>query len=166
MAIKTFNLRDGTLKIGDGDSPQNTFTIVLDEGDLSLDIPQHEVKDIRDRGAFDHLRQGNPRPMTGSFTVKFSGFYAAASDTLYDVLTGGGTDWDYSAMTGTGYDLADHGDVDVLQLIFEVTDGTLVETIEIPNVPLPEVSFREGDDYNTLSVNFTSYQSKPIITEA
>lgn len=166
MAKKTFNLRDAVLTIGDGDSPQNTFTVVLDEGDLVLDIPQRETKDIRDRGEFDHLRKGSPRPMGVSFSAKFSGFNSSGGDTLYDVLTGNGTSWVYSAITGAGYDLADGGDVDLIQLQFVITKDSTAETVLIPNIPLPEISFREGDDVNSLSFNGTSYQELPIITEA
>lgn len=166
MAKKTFNLRDAVLTIMDTDTTPNTFTVVLDDGNLVLDIPQREVKDIRDRGEFDHLRLGSPRPMSVSFSAKFSGFASAGGDTLYDVLTGQGTSWEYGAKTGAGYDLADAGDVDVVQFSFAITKNTTVETVVIPNVPLPEISFREGDEVNMLSFTGTSYNERPIITEA
>ena len=167
MANKTFNLRDAVLTIGDGATTQNTLAVVLDEGDLSLDIPQREVKDVRDRGEFDHLRKGSPRPMSFSFSAKYSGLYGTTGDSLYEVLTGAGTSWEYVAKTGTGYDLLDGGDADLIQLSFAVTKSiSATETIIIPNIPLPEVSIREGDDYNTISVNGTAYQELPIISEA
>lgn len=165
MAKKTFNLRDGKLTIKDADTTPNSFEVVLDDGDLSIEIPGTEVKDIRDRGVPDHTRLGNIQYMSFSFSAKFSGL-TDTSDTLYEVLIGEGTSWVYDAETGTGYDLQDGGDVEFVQLYFEVTKDTTTETILIPNVPLPSISFREGDDVNMLSISGTSYQQRPIVSAA
>ena len=166
MANKTFNLRDGVLEVSDN-TPTTPLklTLALDEGDLTLNIPQSAVIDVRDRGTPDHLRKGDVQYMTFSFSAKYTGLYAAAADTLFDVLTGGGTSWVYTAKTGANYDLADSGDVLVVQLKFTVVTGTgTSEVVEIPNVALPSLTISEGNDYNTIAVNGTSYQELPLVT--
>lgn len=164
----TLNLRDGVLRIQDATAvTPNEFTVALDEGDLNLDIPGRETKLILDRGEADHARLGSFRPMSWSFTAKFQGVVAAAGDSLYDVLAGLASAWDLSAVTGASYDLADGGDAKFLQLFFDIVEpGGNTETIEIPNVPLPEVSIREGDEYNTIAASGQSYQERPITSEA
>lgn len=165
MANKTFNLRDGLLEIFDNTpSTPLKITLVLDEGDLSITIPGDEFIDVRDRGAVDHLRKGDIQFMTFSFTAKYTGVHASAADTLYDVLAGLGTSWVLTAKTGSGYDLLDGGDVPLIQMKFTVTKGQAsVETITLPNIPLPQLVIAEGNDYNTISVSGTSCQGRPII---
>lgn len=166
MSDITYNLRDGELKIKDSGTTQKSLTIVLDEGDLSISIPQREVIEVRDRGEIDHVRKGSPQLMSFNFTAKYTGV-VGATDTLYDVLTGAGTDWDYTAMTGATYDLADSVDVDMVQLEFTINKPTTpatTEVISIPNVPLPALTISEGNDYNTIAASGTSHQELPIVT--
>lgn len=168
MAYRSFNWRDGTLTILDNTpTTPKSVTVTLEEGGLTLTIPEPEVIDVRDRGQFDHLRKGDPKPMTFSFSSKHNGLVAAAADTLFEALTGVGSSWVYTAKTGSGYDLADGGDVPLVQIKLAVTQGGgTVETIEIPNCALPSIVFAENSNANTISISGTSYQELPIVTVA
>lgn len=170
MAKKTINFRDAVVTIEDNTTPTaNSFTIVLDEGDLTFDVPNDEVIMVSDRGQIDHVRKGSQRTISLSMTGKHIPLTAGTGDTLWDVINGDGTSWDHSAVTGAGYDLNDNCDVDVVQIKVTYNTATgsesdVYEEIEFPNCRLPEVSFREGNEYNTLALSTISYQNKPIIT--
>lgn len=170
----TRNLRDGVLTIKDETGTPLECELVLDEGDLSIEINQSAFE-VQDRGSMDHVRAGDDQPMRVSFSMKYVSLgetYGAETYNPYEFLTGtgGASAVVTTAQTGGNYDLVDGGDVELYQLYFTINDPEVdnsgVETIEIPNFHVERISFQEGDEYSRLSVEGLSYQKKPIISYA
>lgn len=166
MANQTWNLKNSRLTIMDN-TPTTPLEVVIPllDGNLSLSIPGEPYVEVRDQGEIDHIRPGDPGLLSGSAGFKFKGFTTGATGvTPAEALMGDGASWVYTAVTGAGYDLADATTVKVLQLLFEILDdsGSLVESVEIPNVPCPTIDFREGKEANAISFSFTAIQRKPI----
>lgn len=162
----TRNLRDAVITITDNASPTpNSVTVAADEGNLEWSVEQ-DVRQIMQRGAIDSLRKGDEKMIELSFTAKMTQLLGA-SCTLWEIVTGTGNAaaYTYTAKTGAGYDLADAGDVNVMQLIFTITQiegGS--EIITFPNCAWLGIGFSEGDDYDKMPYRFLCTNQLPIIT--
>ena len=90
MAISTIlkTKRDGTLLFEDN-AAANSFTVVFEAGDLSIDIPQETIVNTLDRGrlgATPSLRYGDDQPITGSFTAHLRDLSDASYATLEEIV--------------------------------------------------------------------------------
>lgn len=150
MAV-TKNLRDGELKVEDGTTPVNSVTVALDEGDLSYEETKNVIN-VLDRGTLSHMRSGDDVPVKVSFTLKFVEFLkqSAGTTTIYEALKkiGGASAW---TTTNT-----DGGGVYTLKLVFTISTPVTADKAEIITFNLfhhTSISFKEGDEYDTLAVD-------------
>lgn len=158
------NMRDGTIKLKDGTATPLVLTVTLDEGNLTYAMNANPSFTVFDRGVISHVRKGDEVPITGSFSVKYVDLIApdaAANETLYEVITktDDASDW-ISTSTGT--------DVYTLDLEFLINDpgGGTDETVTFPDCAFTDVEFAEGDEFDTLSVSFTSIATRPTVAHA
>ena len=162
--MPTRNLRDGQLAINDGSPSPNTITLALDEGDLVW-TERSRVVNVLDRGDLSHMRQGDEQPVTGRFTLKFVEFIssgAPADPTPYEVLNriGAAASW-----TSTN---DDNGDVYTLELVFTITNpdpSGSDETVTFAKLCPARIELSEGDEYDTLSVEFQDFETAPTIAK-
>lgn len=157
------NLRDGELVIKDNGGA-NSLTVALDEGDLSWS-ETHNVVNVLDRGDLSHVRVGDQAPVAGSFTLKFVEFLSSGSGsgpTPYEGLTqtGAASEW-----TSTN---DDNGDVYTVQVEFTISNPDSAgsdEKLTFAKVCPTSIEFREGDEYDTLSVEFQDFEVQPTIAK-
>lgn len=161
----TKNLRDATLKIVDGTSvTELTCTVALLEGDLAWDSKQ-SVNVIKDRGTLNAMRKGDEEACAVSFTVKFTGCYSedAGDPTPYEALM---NENDASTWIST---TAATSDLYTVDLLFYYTDpGTAsgVEYLRFTDFAHESIAFKEGDEYNTLSVSGIALCTAPTPSDA
>lgn len=154
------SLRDGEIKVQDGTTPTaNSFTVVLEDGDLSWRaIPEPAVV-IKDRQVLSHWRKGEEQPMEVSFTAIFQSLSYHAATTLHDALTqtDGASGW-ASTKSDT--------DVYTLDLVFTVSDpaGATPEILTFPDCANFQIEFAEGDPFDTYAVTCMSLATKPTIS--
>lgn len=161
----TRNLTDGQIVIKDGTGTPLSVTIECDDGDLSL-VVHKDRKVIMNRGALDHVREGVSVPVDLSFTVQFSEFYTdeASSYTPYELLMQEG---DASSAISTRTDSAEAYCVDIE---FTITNpdadaAEKDELIKITDFFIEDITFNEGDEYNTLAVSGRAMCTSPTITK-
>lgn len=157
----TKNLRDGVITIYDGTSyTPNELEVIIEEGNLTFK-EEKTVVEVKDRGALSHLRPGEEISVKGSFSIKFRQFLqqeGATDPSVYEALTktGGASAW---VSTNT-----DGGGVYTVGIRFEIatpTSGEKAEKITFDPVFIPGIDFKEGDESNELSFEFTAFQTKP-----
>lgn len=143
------SLRDAVVKVADasGTGGANVVTLTLDEGDLAW-TERRPASVILDRGSLDHARLAPDEPCEVSFTWKFQSLSKHATPTAYEGLTGSGA--------ASGW-VSDEPNSDVYACIIEMTIegsdfGDTDETITFVRFIAEEVSFQEGDPYDTLAV--------------
>lgn len=160
MSLVSKNMKDGTVKIKD--NVAESITLIVEEGDFSYS-ESHPVRNIMDRGALSHMREGNEEPVTGSFTLKFIEMIkqtSASDPSPYEALkgTGGASAW---ATTNT-----DGGDVFTTDIDLEIADvvsGNENERISLAKVRATKIDFKEGDEYDTLAFEFQAFQVEPAV---
>lgn len=160
--MPTRNLRDGELVIRDGSQSPNTITLTLHDGDLSW-TRTSPVVNVLDRGDLSHMRRREQEPVTGRFTLKFVEFVssgAPADPSPYEALhqIGAAAGW-----TSTN---DDNGDVYTLELVFTISNPDPSggdETVTFAKLCPTEVQFHEGDECNTLRVDFQDFETSPTI---
>lgn len=155
------NLRDGQIKIKDGTTPTPlSVTLTLEEGDLSFSVKK-EYKQIRDRGALDHVRAGDEQVVPVSFSIKLDRVSEATSPvTLYDALRKVRSAAAWVSVAGAGEPYA----VIIEFTVLDPAGGADDEVITFAKFFPEDVTFAEGDDYNTLSVSGFSFETAPAIT--
>ncbi len=154
------NLRDGTIVISDGDTPRNTLTIVCEGGDLAW-AETSDIKVIKDRNSLSHMRMGEEEPVSLAFSVHYKYAIASGVEPLspYEVFhqIAGAVAW---VTTNTC------GDVFTVDVKFVLVDPCVTgktETIIFRKVPLPDISFEEGDESDELSFDKFAFETKPSI---
>ena len=164
MPAVTKNLRDGQITISDGDTPANSVAIAVDDGNLKFIIQQRPAIAVQDRGEHSHLRQGSAQVLDGSFSVKFKEFLSQGANGVspYEALlmVGAAAAWETTN--------ADGGDVETLDLIFDIvspTSGEQDERVTIADIFDRKVEFSEGDDANVLACSFKYYDSNITIAK-
>ena len=154
------NLRDGTIKIADasGTGGANVVTVDLEDGGLSY-TEKKPVSIIKDRGVLDHARLADEEPVDISLTMKYQSHSTHASTTPYDALTqtGGASGWS-----------SDEPNSDVYAVIIELTivdpAGGASEVLTFARVCIEEISFTEGDEYDTLSFSGRCVETSPTLS--
>jgi len=151
-------LRDGQIKIADagGTGGANVITIDLEDGDLAW-TERSPANIINDRGSLSHARLAPDEPCELSFSTMFQSLSKHATPTPYEALKGVG---DGSAW------VSDEPNSDVYACIVEFTVegsdfGDADETITFARFVAEEVSFQEGDPYDTLSVSGRAVEIAP-----
>jgi len=151
MPEVTKNLRDGQLTIKDGAAA--TIVVALDEGDLSFTVDT-TPREIKDRGAHDHLRLGDENAIEMSFTCKFTRYQGRGGGDP-SVRDGLKQEGNASGWTTTN---TDGGDVYTTDLDFLISDpdGTN-ELLAFAKFAVDTLEFSEGEEYDTLSVSGKAY---------
>jgi len=154
------NLRDGELKLFDGDSPENSQLLALDEGNLQFTVASN-VEQILDRGTLSHMRPGDEAAVEGSFAVKFTEFLNQGSNPT--------TPWEAFKQVGNAASWVstndDEGGVYTIGLRFTVRSTSTDEEderITFAKVVATSIQFQEGNP-NTLTVNFIDFETAPTI---
>lgn len=166
MGKVTKNFRDGVLTVYDGTLPTpNELTSILDEGNLSWSSVQN-VTTILDRGRLSHMRKGNEEPVSISFTIKYVELIKQeyeSTPTLYEVLKfiNGASGWQSS-------NTDECSDVKTLTLKFRIktpcpTDKD--EVITFRKFYQTNISFDEGEEYDTLQVEAMAFVTDPEVTK-
>ncbi len=154
------NLRDGVIVIEDGSTPANSLMIVCEEGNLNWNETS-DIKQIKDRNRISHMRLGEEEPVAFSFSVHYKYSVASAAEPLspYEVFhhQDGAAAWVTTNICG---------DVHTVDIKFTMPDPCAAgesETIIFRRVPLPNVSFEEGDESNEISFEGIAYVTAPRI---
>ena len=154
--------RDGTLLFEDNGAT-NSFTVVFEAGDLSIDIPQETIVNTLDRGrlgATPSLRYGDDQPITGSFTAHLRDLSDASYATLEEIVMQSG-----DVGSNWGSTMGANGEVFTLDLTWTI-EGTdhgdsADHAIKLP-FTVVRGGFAEGDP-NVVNISFTSYVNRPTI---
>ncbi len=161
MAVCSRNLRDARIYLYDA-TPVTPLKLLIpiDNGDLSWTV-HDQSKTILNRGRLHSRRQGDEIPIDMSFTIKFTQYqYAEGSATgvsPVDILLhqGGASAW-VSTDNCCGPFAVD--------LKFEVTDPcdiTKAELLTFVKFHAETVAFKEGDDFDTITVNGMAFTTRP-----
>lgn len=154
----TRNLRDGELKLIDGNG--TSLTVVLDDGDLSWTETVNTIE-VKDRGsiAAGHTRPGDDESVELSFTAKWTTLIGAAADPLglYEFLTVSSDAGLVSTSTA--------GEQQTLTAEFTVTDpgGGGAERITFPKVYRESLTMSEGDDANRIAFAGRAFITQPAV---
>lgn len=160
--MPTRNLRDGELTIEDGSSTPKTAAVALDNGELAW-AETNPVVNVLDRGTLSHMRPGKQAPVVGSFRIRFHEFLSdgdAASPHEALAHQGAAAGW-----TSTNID---NGGVYTVRLVFTIADpdaGELDEEITFEKVCPIAIGFRQGDRYDTLTVEFQDFETAPDVAK-
>ena len=167
MAVSNIvrNLRDGELRIVDGNSPTpQELTLLLDEGDLTWTQRSHTIE-VKDRGSIaqGHTRKGDEESIALSFSTKWTqllGKSANGADPLqlYELLL---------FASGAGVvSTSGAGQQDTLRFEFTVVDpaGAAGEKIVFDKVYRESLTMSEGDDFNVIAFRGRDFESTPQVS--
>lgn len=142
MDPTVIDLKKVTLKLVDGDSPANSLTIKMDDGNLTYS--QKKNREYRlDRGTLDTVRDGDEEPMEVSFQGRFNSITSDTGEsiTITEFLTKTGAG---SALVTTAADACAPYAVDIQ---VEITNdcGTVLDEV----ITFPEFRYEEiGGDFS------------------
>ena len=159
---RTRNFRDGVMKIEDGDS--SSIVVALDMGNLSWSEARNRVN-VLDRGALDHVRNGDEEPVTLSFGCKYRYLRSDSEESGEDIspheaLTQGGRASDWTSTGGTGEPYA----CQVTFWILNPDTDSKDEKLVFGKCRLISPSFSEGDEANEISFELQDFETAPTIT--
>lgn len=184
------SLRDGTLTIKSVDGTPKTKVVDFVDGGLSWTERITPVVIHRDRGVLDHARKGDEEALDGQFSFRyqdddirdtvqnldFAGVtganvyaqkvYAGWVDPETDaVVLAGATIFGRTLTAGDviGGSVAVDTAVKSVNLLFNISDpaGGSAENILFMACHVTDVSFDEGDEFNTCTVSFESPVKQP-----
>lgn len=127
----SFNLKKATLKIKDGDSPQNNLTVVMGEGNFTYTETKNRVY-LKDRGVLSDVESGDDEPMEVSFDGRWQFLLSQSGEPLSieDVLKKRG---EAATWISSDADACNDYAVD-LELTFDPSCGaTAMEVITFPD---------------------------------
>jgi hypothetical protein len=161
--VKSF--MDGVLVIKDatGEDPENYITIAMGEGGLrfTINTPKRVKKD---RGALDHVLNGEEEPLEWSIEADFRGMVGAANTTnantlIYEALhaISSGSDWASDEPSSNTHA------VNIQLTITDPGDAT-AEIITLPRSFCETFEVAEGAEGNTLVASGRSMVVHPVIT--
>lgn len=151
---QTRNLRDGILKVKDNGA--NSITLALDMGDLTW-TEHNNIVQVDDRGALDHVRNGDQQAVELSFSIKVDRLHATSGNpTLRQALkkVGQAASWASVGAAAEPY---------MVKLEFTITDpaGVVNEVITFNRFIQTETEYAEGEEYNTYSVKGVDHETMP-----
>jgi len=144
-------MTDGALVIKDGDTPVNSLTVPIMEGDLSF-VETAEAPVVMNRGSLYGMATPQETPLEISFTLKFEewqGKSASGSDpSPVDMLRQRGNASAYVGTLSCGPYTVD--------LEFTITKpcdaaGEESEVLTFADFHCDRLEFSEGEEYNTIS---------------
>jgi len=163
MPASTRNLRNGKLILQDGTAvTPNQLIIPIMDGDLdfTVTIPTFTVKN---RGKIDHKRSGDEMEIDVKFSFKFEQWTNASANTGISpsdaLLQKGGA----AAWVSTGPSCGPFA----IDLIYRVTDpcnALNYEQIVFTAFNPETLNFKEGSEFNTISVSGKSLSNTPVRT--
>lgn len=150
------NLRDGIITLRDGSPVPKELEIVLDEGDLSF-TEREPIFAVKDRGEVDSWSLADEEPTPVSFTIKFQEWTSShATDVTAprDALRKAGN----AASGMTNEWISTHDDACgpyCVDIVFDILNpcGSGRERIIFESVHCDELTFTEGDEYDTIAVS-------------
>jgi hypothetical protein len=157
----TRNLRDGRIIILDGSGTAKTLTIPISEGDFAFTINRPTFI-VMNRGKIDSRKQGDEVPVDLSFSIKFEQWAYSNGNTgmsVPDVLQGINLANDWISTDGCGPYAVD--------IKFEVDnpcDPGKKEVLVFGKFTADTLSFKEGSEYNSISVSGKALQQLPTRT--
>jgi len=157
------NLRDCVLTIYDGDSPVNEVNVAFSEGNLQY-AETEQIEQHLDRGDLSHMREGDEVPVTGSFSARLTELLSQGDNrvTIREALKRVGA---AAAWVSTN---DDNGDVDTIGLKFRINtpvSAELDELVDFGKCHVDSIQLQEGAPANTISVNFTDFETAPTISK-
>ena len=156
MSQLTRNLRDGELKLIDGEATE--LVVVLDDGDLSWTETLSTIE-VLDRGSIadGHTRRGADVPVELSFTAKWTQLVSplGTAPSLYEFLT----------VADPLVSTSSEGQQRTLTLEFTVADpaGGSVERITFEKVYRSQLTLSEGEDANRIAFAGRSFAARPTV---
>ncbi len=160
----TKNIRDGVLKIQDGDS--NEIEVKLVDSGLSFTTHDNKVH-VLDRGVLDHMRPGDEQAVDVNLNLKFTQFIShddGEDVTPYEAITNTGNAADWVSTNDDG------GDVYTVTLEFTISNPDSTKQDEVITFAKcafeTPADFGEGADYSTLVVSGKDFETAPTIEKA
>lgn len=147
----TRNLRDGSITLRDGSATPKTLTMKITSGDLAFeeDTPTFIVMN---RGKIDSRKQGDEVPTPVSWTCLFEQWsYDSGSSTGIsprDALRGIG-----NASNWVSTDACGPYSVDVVFVVQDPCNPGHYEQLVFSKFTPDKISFKEGNETNTLSIS-------------
>lgn len=166
MANVIRNMTNGSLKIKDGTTPTPLeITIPVMEGDFSW-TETDEARTVMNRGTLHSFANPLEEPMTVSFTVKFCEYRGNTNTNVpspVDALKQRGEAAAWVSTTGCGPYTTD--------LEFTITKPSPCtdaneqsEVLDFPQFHADTITFEEGEDFNTITVEGKCLATKPTST--
>lgn len=172
--VNTRNLSHGSLSLEDGQANVNTMAIAIDEGNLTF-TEAREAAMVMQRHELDHWSRGPAQPVRVSFQIKFDAYKSRTTQAIVAADAGG-------AVTGFSVrDFLKNGgglltsvggrtDVFTCTLIFTIANpmasGDENEVLRFTDFVTDQLTFSEGDEYNTVAVEGRANLESPASTRA
>jgi hypothetical protein len=161
MAASTRNLRHGSLTLRDGTLPTaNQLLIPIQDGDLDFTI-SYPTFIVKNRGKIDHKRTGDEVEIDIKFSFKFEQWsYASGAATgisPVDALTkkGGAAAWVSSGPSCGPYS------IDLLFKLTNPCNAAEYEQLVFPAFNVESLNFKEGSEFDTVSVTGKALAFEP-----
>jgi len=157
--MATRNLRDGRMRLVDGNGTPVTKEVTLMEGDLQWEIKQNTIT-VKDRGQLDHFRKGDEEGVAGSASFKFVEHFNSGSGSITEFLLFLGA---YSANVST----TSGSDKKTLHVEFYVDDpgGGTDELIKFTHCAITGITHGQGDEYDKIGFTFQSLDPLPTFSK-
>lgn len=158
----TRNLRDGKIILQDGSSTPKTLEIPISAGDFAFTLNSPTFI-IMNRGKINSRKNGDEMPTDLSFSVFFEqwsyGNGSASGISVADCFqgVGGASDWVSTDPCGPFS----------ISIVFEMDNPCAVgekEVLTFGKFHADTIAFKEGNEYNTLSITGKALQQKPTRT--
>lgn len=166
---QTRNLTHGSISLQDGQSNVNTLAVALDSGDLSWTRSKQHVT-VNNRGVLDHQSRGQETPCQIQFSIPFDEWGSLSTRAIVAADAGGAVTGfsvkDFLLNTG-GLLTSTNGrdDVFACDLIFTVANpassGGEQEVLTFADFVCDDVSFSEGDEFNTITFSGSALVTEP-----
>lgn len=163
MAV-TRNLRDGVIIIKDGSGSPKSMTVPISEGDLAFTVNKPTFI-VLNRGVIDSRKSGDQTPTDVSFSAKFEQWsYASGASTglsVRDVIDGS------AAAIAAGWvstDACGPWSIDIEFRINDPCNSGHYESLTFQKYHADTIGFREGNEYNSLSISGRALVPEPVRT--
>ena len=148
-------------------SAGNSYTLAYEPGDFQIDIPLTAVQNFLDRGEMPttpSIRKGDDQPMTGSFSayLRDLGDTANGYSTLLEICAQFASNYSVTSMTSTMGANSDERTYTITYVVDGTPFGEADKTLSLSFCSL-RGSLAEGDP-SSVSVKFTSYKLRPILS--
>jgi hypothetical protein len=158
--------RDGQILLADNGAG-NTYTIVREDGSFTLNLPDHSIVHVLDRGvigAIPMIRIGDEAVMSGGFSAYLSDLGATANNyvTLNDLIMRFTARYVATNWVST---MGANSDVFTVTITYTIDGSPFGEADKSLVLPFCVVrgNIAEGDP-NKFAVTFTSYAVRPTLS--